>query len=101
MIHEEQVLAYLKSECRGRKNRKKSRQIEASLHISGNELRKQIHRLRRKGIPVASSQDRYFFAVTAREVYSTIRQLKMMVCGLQSAIEGLEESLDAFGGDTA
>ena len=101
MIREEQVLAYLKAECRGRKNRKKSSLIETSLHISGNELRKQIHRLRRKGIPVASSQDGYFYALTAGEIYATIRQLKGMAQGLESAIAGLEESLDSFGGDTA
>lgn len=99
MMREEQVLAYLQRECRGRKNRKRSRQIEGALSISGNELRKQIHRLRCKGIPIASSQDGYFYAVTAGEIYATIRQLKSMDRGLQSAIAGLEESLNGFGGD--
>ena len=92
-------MAYLKAVCKGRKNIQKSRQIETALHISGTELRKQVHRLRKKGQPIASSQDGYFYAVTAREVYSTIGQLRAMEYGLKLAIEGLEQALDSFGGD--
>ncbi len=55
-MREQQVLAYLKAVCKGRKNIQKSRQIQLALHISGNELRKQVHRLRQKGHPIASSQ---------------------------------------------
>lgn len=98
-MREQQVLAYLEAVCKGRKNIQKSRQIETALHISGNELRKQVHRLRKKGHPIASSQDGYFYAVTAREVYSTIGQLRAMEYGLKLAIEGLEQALDSFGGD--
>ena len=64
-MREQQVLAYLKAVCKGRKNIQKSRQIQLALHINGNELRKQVHRLRQKGHPIASSQDGYFYAVTA------------------------------------
>ena len=99
MMREQQVLAYLDTLCKGRKNIQKSRQIETALHISGNELRKQVHRLRKKGHPIASSQDGYFYAVTAGEVYSTIGQLRTMEYGLRLAREGLERSLDSFGGD--
>ena len=99
-MREQQVSAYLKAVCKGRKNIQKSRQIETALHISGNELRKQVHRLRKKGHPIASSQDGYFYAVTAGEIYSTIGQLRTMEHGLKLAIEGLEQALDSFGGDT-
>ena len=98
-MREQQVLAYLKAVCKGRKNIQKSHQIETALHIIGTELRKQVHRLRKKGQPIASSQDGYFYAVTAREVYSTIGQLRAMEYGLKLAIEGLEQALDSFGGD--
>lgn len=98
-MREQQVLAYLKAVCKGRKSIQKSRQIETALHISGTELRKQVHRLRQKGHPIASSQDGYFYAVTAGEVYSTIGQLRAMEYGLKLAIEGLERALDSFGGD--
>ena len=98
-MNQERVLAYLEQNCRGRKYTQKSHEIEAVLHMSGNELRKHINQLRRKGIPIASSRDGYFYAVTAGEIYSTIRQLMLMEKGLQYAISGLEASLDAFGGD--
>ena len=99
-MREQQVSAYLKAVCKGRKNIQKSRQIETALHISGTELRKQVHRLRKKGHPIASRQDGYFYAVTAGEIYSTIGQLRTMEHGLKLAIEGLEQALDSFGGDT-
>lgn len=53
--------------------------------------------LRRKGIPVGSDRGGYFYAVTAGEVYATIRQLKAMSSGLEAAIRGLEQALEYFG----
>lgn len=103
-MREEHLLAYLKTNCAGRKCTVKSAALEGALHLSGNELRRQINRLRRRGIPIGSSREGYFYAQTAGEVYATIRQLKGMAAGLESAIHGLEQSLDAFGaaqgGDT-
>ena len=75
----------------------KSVQLERALQISGNELRRLVHRLRKRGVPIASSRDGYFYAVTAGEVYTTIRQLRQMACGLEKAIAGLEGSLAKFG----
>ena len=49
------------------------------------------------GIPIGSSKDGYFYAETAGEVYSTIRQLRDMQNGLEKAIKGLERGLDSFG----
>ena len=96
-MKEDLLLEYLKTMCPGRERIQKSTQLERALHISGNELRRLIHRLRKRGIPVASSRDGYFCAVTAGEVYSTIRQLKRMASGLEAAIHGLEDALERFG----
>ena len=60
-------------------------------------MRKRINRLRRKGVPIASSSRGYFYAETAGEVYATIRELKKMRSGLDAAIAGLEQALDGFG----
>ena len=60
-------------------------------------LRKLVNRLRRQGVPIASDRQGYFYAATAGEVYTTIRQLQQMVNGLQKAIAGLEGSLEKFG----
>ena len=93
-MKEELLLEYLKTVCPGRGRIQKSAQVERALQIS--------HRLRKRGVPIASSRDGYFYAVTAGEVYTTIRQLRQMACGLEKAIAGLEGALDKFssGGDS-
>jgi len=95
-MNEEKLVQYLKIFCKGRVNTKKSEEIERVICISGNELRKAVNRLRRRGIPIGSSRSGYFYAVTAGEVYSTILQLRVMANGLDAAIAGLERSLDSF-----
>jgi len=89
-------LAYLKGACSGRQYVVRGVDLEQVLGVSGTDLRKLVNRLRRKGVPIGSSRDGYFYARTAGEVYSTIRQLRSMVNGLEAAIRGLESALDGF-----
>ena len=96
-MKEELLLEYLKTVCPGRGRIQKSAQLERALQIGGNELCRLVHRLRKRGVPIASSRDGYFYAVTAGEVYTTIRQLRRMASGLEAAIHGLEDALDEFG----
>ena len=96
-MNEDKLAQYLKLCCEGRERTRKSEEIERAIGLSGNELRKAVNRLRRRGIPIGSSRSGYFYAVTAGEVYSTIRQLQVMKNGLDAAIEGMEKSLDSFG----
>ena len=93
----EQLRIYLKENCCGRKNAVKSLELEQAMGVSGNELRRRVNRLRREGVPIGSSADGYYYAVTAGEVYSTIRQLRAMANGLEAAIVGLENALNSFG----
>ena len=72
-------------------------ELERALNLSGTELRKLVNRLRRMGVPIASDRQGYFYAATAGEVYTTIRQLRQMAAGLEKAIAGLESSLENFG----
>lgn len=100
-MNDKKVLNYLKVNCLGRSNIRKSRTIENALHMSGNELRRHIARLRKEQEPIASSNDGYFYADNPGEVYDTIRQLERMKRGLESSIDGLVGSLrnHSFGGD--
>lgn len=95
-MRDEQLLAYLKGSCSGRKNRVGGTELERTLHVSGTDLRKQVNRLRCKEHPIASDRSGYFYATNAGEVYDTIRQLKQMVSGLEAAISGLERSMERF-----
>lgn len=88
---------HLKDNYSGRKRTVSGAVLERELHMSGNELRRQVNRLRRQGIPIASSRAGYFYALTAGEVYGTIRQLRQMVQGLEAAVCGLEQALEKFG----
>lgn len=96
-MHEKQLLDYLKGACSGRAYRVGGADLERVLQISGTDLRKIVNRLRRRGVPIASDRNGYFYAQTAGEVYATIRQLRKMTFGLEAAIRGLEQALDSFG----
>lgn len=96
-MREEKLMNYLKGACAGRKYTVKSAELEQVLGISGTDLRKLVNRLRKKGIPIGSSKEGYFYAETAGDVYTTIRQLQAMARGLEGAIRGLEKSLESFG----
>ena len=93
----EQLRIYLKENCCGRKNAVKSLELEQAMGVSGNELRRQVNRLRRRKVPVCSGPEGYFYAGNAGEIYATIRSLKDMMYGLSQAIDGLEAALEGFG----
>lgn len=93
----EQIRVYLKTNCHGRKKAIKSAELEQTLHISGNALRRQVNRLRKNKVPICSGPEGYFYARNAGEIYTTIRNLKEMMLGLDQAIDGLEEALADFG----
>jgi len=95
-MREEQLLSYLKGACPGRRYRVSGSELERALDLSGADLRKLVSRLRRRGVPIASDRQGYFYAATAGEVYTTIRQLRQMVNGLEKAIAGLETALENF-----
>ena len=50
-MRDEQLLAYLKGSCSGRKNRVGGTELERTLHVSGTDLRKLVNQLRRRRIP--------------------------------------------------
>lgn len=96
-MKKDELRHYLLHSCLGKKRAVSSGKLKATIHISENELRKTVNRLRRDGVPIGSAQTGYYYARTAGEVYDTIRNLKRMRSGLDSAIEGLEACLDSFG----
>ena len=93
----EQLKNHLKNDCLGRRNAVKSPELEQTMNVSGNELRRQVNRLRRQKVPVCSGPEGYFYARNAGEIYATIRSLKVMIVGLEQAVEGLEAAMENFG----
>jgi biotin operon repressor len=95
-MREEKLVVYLKNYCYGREKAVRSAELERILGISGTDLRKLINRLRRKGVPIGSGPEGYFYIRTAAEACATIRQLERMVQGLNADIRGLNQALDSF-----
>ena len=96
-MRKNQLLAYLKGACSGRRYTVKGAELEQVLHLSGTDLRKLVNRLRQDGVPICSSREGYFYARNAGEIYTTIRSLKDMMYGLSQAVDGLEGALESFG----
>ena len=96
-MKEEQIHAYLKANCLGKKKAVRGARLAQIIHTGEKEIQKVVARLRRKGIPIASGPEGYYYAANAGEVYATIRLLKEMVEGLLLAIRGLEAALERFG----
>ncbi len=95
-MKKEQLHSYLHHSCRGKANAMSGVNLAKTMTISGNELRRQVNRLRREGIPIASNSNGYFYAANAGEIYSTIRSLEKMESGIRAAIAGLERAMTDF-----
>ena len=96
-MRDDALLQYLRTVCAGKKRLRSGRSLQSALHLSENELRKKIHRLRCRGAPIASTPQGYYYAETAGELYATIRQLEKLRTGIDAAIRGLETALEDFG----
>lgn len=68
-MREERLLAYLQGACLGRAYRVSGKELKRVMGLSGTDLRKIVNRLRRRGVPIASDQNGYFYAQTSGEVY--------------------------------
>ena len=99
MAINEALAEYLALYHKGEANAVTSRELECVFSIKGIEVRQMVNRLRRKGVPIASSGDGYYFAATDQEVRSTIAHLTRRISGIAAAISGLNRSLEQF--DTA
>lgn len=96
-MRDEVLLQYLKMACAGKKHLRSGRSLQSTLHLSENELRKRIHRLRCRGAPIASTRQGYFYAATAGELYAAIRLLEKQRAGIDAAIRGMEAAMEDFG----
>ena len=74
-MQEERLAEFLEQYHSGETNAATSRELECIFSIKGIEVRQMVNRLRRKGIPIASSGSGYFYAATEQEVRATIAHL--------------------------
>lgn len=108
-IQKDPLLIYLRMSCRGKDNRVSGAQLARIHGISISALQGRVRRLRQQGYPIASDAYGYYYAVTAGEVFATIRRHQKLIRALEADIHGLVRSMDTFqavqtgsgdGGDT-
>lgn len=76
----------------------KGSDIMKILHIStGAELRSQIRDLRRKGCPIGSTKQGYFWASSPSELGDTIKQLNSRAFDLIKTVKALKRSFRPRG----
>ena len=88
-MNKDLVRGYLHAQCLGKGKAVPSQALEQALNLSGNSLRKQVNRLRREGVPIASCSRGYFYAETEEELQRTIRQLQSRIKKIAYAERGL------------
>lgn len=96
-MKEEQLLAYLKANCAGRRNIRSRAQLQRALNLSKDQLTNLVHRMRCKGLPIAGGPGGYFYAQNAGELHATIRWLEKMVRTLLKSISGLAKAMESYG----
>lgn len=85
-MQEERLAELLERYHSGESNAATSRELECVFSIKGIEVRQMVNRLRRKGIPIASSGSGYFYAATEQEVRATIAHLTRRISGIAAAM---------------
>ena len=96
IMEDKQLAEHLRQYHLGEGGAATSRELECAFSVRGKELRDAVNRLRRKGVPIASSSSGYFYAATEQEVRSTIAHMTHRISGIAAAIRGLNKSLEQF-----
>ncbi len=96
-MKEEQLLAYLKANCAGRKKSQTRAQLQRKLGLSKDQLTNLVHRMRCRGLPIAGGPLGYYYAQHAGDILSTIRWLEKIVKTLLDSINGLTKAMESFG----
>lgn len=95
-MQKDPLLVYLHTSCRGKDNRISGAKLARVHGISISALQGRIRRLRQQGHPIASDTYGYYYAVTAGEIFTTIRRHQKLIRALEADIHGLVGSMETF-----
>ena len=95
-MNRDKVEEFMHTRCKGRKNIISCASLQKSLHISEQELRKQVNRLRRDMVPIASNRYGYYYAESASDIYYTIKGLEKLRNSIDETICGLIGAMGKF-----
>lgn len=95
-MEDKRFAEYLRQYHLGENGAATSQKLERTFSMRGKTVRDTVNRLRRKGVPIASSTSGYFYAATEQEVRATIAHMTHRISGIAAAIRGLNQSLEKF-----
>lgn len=95
-MEDKRFAEYLRQYHLGENGAATSQELERTFSMRGKAVRDTVNRLRRKGVPIASSTSGYFYAATEQEVRATIAHMTHRISGIAAAIRGLNQSLEKF-----
>ena len=83
---------HLEQYHKGQENAASSKELEATFHVKGTELRRAVNRLRCSGQLICSGETGYFDAERPAEVTATIAQLTGRIAKIAAAKNGMLKS---------
>lgn len=90
MTKAELICEFINVYHKGRENAVKSKELERLFNIDGRSVRRCIHTMRKKGIPICSdSSVGYFYATTQDKINETIAWLNGIITKMSNAKSGL------------
>ena len=95
---DEALCAYLKKYHKGQENAASSKELEATVHVGGAELRRAVNRLGCGGHPICGAGGGYFYAARRSEVRATVAQLTGRISKIAVAAKGLLQSYEETEG---
>lgn len=66
-----------------------SKELEKEFHLPGSQNRDLIRELRRKGYPICSDEDGYFYSEDPNDIHATVMQLKSRLISLSETSKAM------------
>ena len=96
-MEDKQLAEYLRQYHLGEGGAATSRELERTFSVRGKELRDAVNRLRRRGIPIASSSSGYFYAAAEDSKYNRCYAVDTAAGLLESFIGQARDAYQALG----
>ena len=93
-IKKDEICTYLIQNHIGQENAAPCKMLEAVFSLNNRTVRKYIHALRCKGIPICSDKNGYYYPDSADEIAATIAQFKSRMTKLSNVKSAISNTLD-------
>ena len=99
-LKKDEICTYLIQKHIGQENAAPCKTLEAVFSLNNRTVRKHIHFLRCKGIPICSDKNGYYYPDSADEIAATIAQFRSRIVKLSNAKRGISNTSDnSYPGD--